>query len=715
MKRHLVIDGQIFQTLAWHRGMGKYSLELLKATLGLGEAKGWQSMEIILSNHLPEESSMLRELQQKLPKARITYLGLKPNDVGNGDIVEHNRLLVNSHLNAHKTNDSKTDFLVLSLMQGEIYPSFPSDESITKLLLFYDLIPLMFHDIYLRNPLTRTEYLSKISELLRADKYLTISKTVANDLALYLGIDRDRITSIDGGPIDHSKQHKPLAIPKPFILMPTGNDLRKNNRRAILGFEEFNQRYNYKYTLVITSSFKDFEVAEYSSLSQKVVFTGNVTGEELSYLYDESELLLFPPEYEGLGLPILEALERNKPVACSNISVFREMSGNAFNYFNPYSIVEIRDALEKAIDQKPTDTQVYKEILSRYTWNKSAEKMLEAVSHEAGPEDATKPHPRIVVFGPEPSKTNRVGKLMQSCHAELSRYYELDYFVELSKLKVEPRINYLPYISRYRAIEKGFAFQAEAYSAVVYHIGNTEEFANTLLTALAVPGIVVLHDLSLESLWQAAVDEKLIDPSRYMLEEEIEKSIKLENTKGAKYLTSLLANQKAVIVFDSAAKHAVEQIAKRVNPGLVVSQARYPVNSLVYSSILPEKTIQYRWATVETPSNVVDYHDNEELSRTKVIVGEDRTILSMLEAMNFGAVPCLPKQMSGEIVPKGSAVDFKKLKKSGIKPEQLAEDAEYALYSQEIMNYTQAQHTQKAFAVAMHQVVERVGSKEAKG
>ena len=59
MQRRLVVDGQVFQTAAWHRGMGKYSLELLAALDKLNQKKShWKSLTILFSDELPEEADL---------------------------------------------------------------------------------------------------------------------------------------------------------------------------------------------------------------------------------------------------------------------------------------------------------------------------------------------------------------------------------------------------------------------------------------------------------------------------------------------------------------------------------------------------------------------------------------------------------------------------------------------------------------------------------
>ena len=48
--------------------------------------------------------------------------------------------------------------------------------------------------------------------------------------------------------------------------------------------------------------------------------------------------LFYPSLFEGFGIPILEGISMQKPVFCSDLPVFREIVGDAVNYFDPNRI-----------------------------------------------------------------------------------------------------------------------------------------------------------------------------------------------------------------------------------------------------------------------------------------------------------------------------------------------------------------------------------------
>lgn len=664
MARALVIDGQIFQTPAWHRGMGKYSLELL-AALGNAKHEQWESIHVLLSKKITENSEIKTLLKEKLPDAHIEWLPLLPNNFRNPKIVEKNRKLVDTYLETKFSKNITIDFLVLSMMQKEIFPAFPSLPNANKYLLFYDLIPVMFYQTYLESSVQKAEYLPKIAELLKADAYFTISKTVANDLALYLGIDKSRIINIDGGPIDHSDQPRPISIPKPFILMPTGDDPRKNNRRGVLGFYEFNKLRGGKYNLVITSFFKDKEKQELSRLAQNLHFTGNVSGEELRYLYEECEALLFPSEYEGLGLPILEAVESQRPVACSNISVFQEMSDEAFHYFEPKSVLGIEQALSSAVASPEINEDLYQTILDKYKWTNTAARLIKATA-SPGSQAKGKVKPKLAVFGPDPTVGGQYGKLLQDLHAEIAQTYETTYFLSNKVDVAKQRANFLNFVAPVNKIADGFSFEKDQYAQTIYHVADTPACSEVLLTALAVPGILVLYDLKLDTVWQSLLDKKLISEQRYELETKINDKYAIDSTN---LLTSLIHNQKHVVLFSEYQREVLMKYAKLIKSEVSIHLASMPLDNVVYPEAMPKKTLDigefYKGDLLSSNRRIItktDAQRDEALSKMKTLIFDQGvTVYDVLAAMRFGIVCFVPEDSKfselGDVVLKYKSVE----------------------------------------------------------
>lgn len=559
--RLLVFDGQVFQTPAWHRGMGKYSMELIGSISELNRGKNcWQEIQVVFTSRLPVPGDVLSALKNKAPEVKVVKLKFANNEYDNRPVASKNRRLIDEYFQSLGANNMKIDYVILSLMQSEIAPAFSGLNHVNNFLLFYDLIPLMFHKTYLKDSLTKKGYLTKLNELLMADYFLAISKTVANDLSVCLGIDPKRIISIDGAPIDHGSKTEPIDIKSPYILMPTGNDLRKNNRRGIEGFAKFNRKRGNKYKLVVTSVFQDFEVNDYKKLNKNLVFTGNVSGEQLEYLYENTAALLFPTEYEGLGLPVLEAVQKNKPVACSDISVFREISTTAFSFFDPKNPEDIAVALDRAVSKNKTPARIYKRIRSEYTWRNTAELFQEFVTRSSSVKKVNKRKSKLLVFSVSTDESDQ-GVEIQQTVTELSRRTEAECYMDSLGEKIDGNINYLPYtVGSKNMARRAFVDLGAGDKALIF-LENTANSAALLPVALALKGAVVLNELNLTDLWDYAVKRKIIDRTRLQAEDYLEKRLKISGR-----LVSILAMSSLVIVRSSEHAKILKGIVARL-PG----------------------------------------------------------------------------------------------------------------------------------------------------
>jgi glycosyltransferase involved in cell wall biosynthesis len=113
--------------------------------------------------------------------------------------------------------------------------------------------------------------------------------------------------------------------------------------------------------------------------SGAVRFPGWVDGADLEGLYRAATAFAFPSLREGFGLPVLEAMRRGLPVACSNTSAVPEVAGDAALYFDPRRPEEIRAALERLL----ADGGLRAELAERgrrraesFTWRRTARETL---------------------------------------------------------------------------------------------------------------------------------------------------------------------------------------------------------------------------------------------------------------------------------------------------------------------------------------------------
>jgi glycosyltransferase involved in cell wall biosynthesis len=81
-------------------------------------------------------------------------------------------------------------------------------------------------------------------------------------------------------------------------------------------------------------------------LADDTRFLGWMNSKELEALYTAASCFVFPSLYEGFGLPVLEAMARGVPVACSDRGSLPEVAGEAARLFDPERPRAIADAIE---------------------------------------------------------------------------------------------------------------------------------------------------------------------------------------------------------------------------------------------------------------------------------------------------------------------------------------------------------------------------------
>jgi glycosyltransferase involved in cell wall biosynthesis len=112
-----------------------------------------------------------------------------------------------------------------------------------------------------------------------------------------------------------------------------------------------------------------------------VVFPEWLGAAELEGLYALAACVVFPSLYEGFGLPVLEAMVRGVPVACSDRSSLPEVAGDAALLFDPEDVSAITLAIERIVgDLELADrlAQAGRDQAARFSWDRTAAQTVES-------------------------------------------------------------------------------------------------------------------------------------------------------------------------------------------------------------------------------------------------------------------------------------------------------------------------------------------------
>jgi glycosyltransferase involved in cell wall biosynthesis len=123
------------------------------------------------------------------------------------------------------------------------------------------------------------------------------------------------------------------------------------------------------------------ERAASEGIAADVRFPAWVSVEEVEGLWALAEAFVFPSLYEGFGLPVLEAMARGVPVACSDASSLPEVAGEAALLFDPRDEPGIAEALQRLLGDQALREQLRSRGLDRVselTWERTARLTLES-------------------------------------------------------------------------------------------------------------------------------------------------------------------------------------------------------------------------------------------------------------------------------------------------------------------------------------------------
>ncbi len=172
-----------------------------------------------------------------------------------------------------------------------------------------------------------------------------------------------------------------FKISKPYVLYVGNAYPHKNLEGLLKAWEIFCKKRNCHYQLVLVGKENYFYKrlkSEVRSL-KSVIFTDYVPDDELSVLYQNASLYVFPSLYEGFGLPPLEAMAYGVPVVSSNASCLPEVLGEAALYFDPENYEQMADVIYKGLTDENIRFELRQnavENLKRFDWNFLAKQTL---------------------------------------------------------------------------------------------------------------------------------------------------------------------------------------------------------------------------------------------------------------------------------------------------------------------------------------------------
>lgn len=129
-------------------------------------------------------------------------------------------------------------------------------------------------------------------------------------------------------------------------------------------------------------------ICEASSEVGGITYHNYVTEEKKAQLFAECSAFVFPTRAEGFGMPVIEAMQYNKPVIASELGIFREIIGDTPTYFElegvsgSDAVTNLCKAMENYSEHAPTSD--YVEILAKYESGRLSEKLYSFMKEVIG-------------------------------------------------------------------------------------------------------------------------------------------------------------------------------------------------------------------------------------------------------------------------------------------------------------------------------------------
>jgi glycosyltransferase involved in cell wall biosynthesis len=233
----------------------------------------------------------------------------------------------------------------------------------------------------------------------RSERVIAVSQSTREDLIELLGTPGDRVDVVPHG-IGTVRRSEPMGEGELRARMELGE------RAVVLGLSAKRPHKNLSVLigalarmpaeerpLLVLPGYPTWHEDELRAralalgVDGDVRFPAWVSAAELEGLWSLARAFVFPSLYEGFGLPVLEAMARGVPVACSNTSSLPEVAGDAALLFDPRDESAIEQALSRLLNDGELRGRLRQLGLARsaqFTWERAARLTLDSYTRAAG-------------------------------------------------------------------------------------------------------------------------------------------------------------------------------------------------------------------------------------------------------------------------------------------------------------------------------------------
>jgi glycosyltransferase involved in cell wall biosynthesis len=255
-----------------------------------------------------------------------------------------------------------------------------------RVITIHDLTYKRFPELLQKETLENLERMMA-REIASADAIVCVSQSTRRDLLQFYQVDPSRAFAIHSGLAAPVAGEPVAGLPDRYILFVSTIEPRKDLSTLLDAFARL-RASGYDGSLVVVGRVGWKSDALLPRLrGAGVVHLDYLRAAQLSTVYANAEIFVFPSLYEGFGFPLLEAMAHGIPSIAARSSSLPEIGGDAALYFAPGSADELFAQLARL-----TGGQALRDDLSQrgrrraaqFSWQRAAEETLAVLRRAAG-------------------------------------------------------------------------------------------------------------------------------------------------------------------------------------------------------------------------------------------------------------------------------------------------------------------------------------------
>ncbi len=214
----------------------------------------------------------------------------------------------------------------------------------------------------------------------QAEKIFTVSEYSKQTIIEWASISPEKISNVSCGVSHYMIPIGTKYQPGFPYLLHVGNaeKIHKNIPRLLLAFAHSKIEPQLKLIFTNDLSAESLQIIRQYQLDERILIEKNLSEEKLANYYRGAHAVVFPSQYEGFGLPVLEGMACGVPVLTSNVTSLPEVAGDAALLVDPFSVDAIAAGMEKIVSDTELRASLIERGLARaslFSWDKTTAKI----------------------------------------------------------------------------------------------------------------------------------------------------------------------------------------------------------------------------------------------------------------------------------------------------------------------------------------------------